>query len=111
MVDLKSIDSEIKLEANIQAKDREALLYSWLEWLISTEETQGLLFSKLKCEISPWKKGRGYELTAKSWGEKFDPSKHEQKTAVKAPTYHDMEIKEEILEGRSRIKLRFLLDL
>ncbi|MDG6921956.1 MAG: archease, partial [Nitrososphaerota archaeon] len=40
-------------------------------------------------------------------GEKFDPTKHEQKTAIKAPTYHDMKI----LQRENGVSMRFLLDL
>jgi SHS2 domain-containing protein len=108
MVDTDTIEPKTKIPMHLSAADMEELLYIWLEWLIVEQETEGLLFSKFECKIS---KGRDYDLEASSWGEKYDPKKHEEKTAVKAPTYHDMEIRKEIIEGKERFKLRFLLDL
>lgn len=110
MVDVRTIEPTKNSKIVLHAEDKEALLYSWLEELIVIEETRGLLFSKFECKIFH-ETGKGYSIEAEAWGEKFDEKKHEQKTGVKAPTYHDMEIKEENVKGRNRIKLRFLLDL
>jgi SHS2 domain-containing protein len=109
MVDVRTIAPRKKISLSLLEKDTEALLYSWLEWLIVQEETQGLLFSKFECQIS--KSEAGLSLNASASGEKFDPSRHEQKTAIKSPTYHGMSIKEETIEGQRIIKVHFLLDL
>jgi SHS2 domain-containing protein len=108
MVDVKTIATREKFSVELRESDKEALLYSWLEWLIVQQETRGLLFSKFECHIT--ESGRGLDLRALAWGEKFDLSSHEQKTAIKAPTFHAMSISEETAEGRRRIKLHFLLD-
>ena len=105
MVDIKSIQPELSEEIIVEGEDKEALLYSWLEALIIKQDTENMLYSKFSCAIS--KTQKGYELRAKIFGEKFDPSKHEQKTAVKAPTYHEMKIDEK----QQQVTLRFLLDL
>ncbi|MGI0080488.1 MAG: archease [Nitrososphaerales archaeon] len=105
MVDVASIRPEIEEQIMIKAKDKEALLYSWLEALIIRQDTENMLFSKFSCKISDINKG--FQLKAKISGEKFDPTRHEQKTAIKAPTYHGMKI----VEGHQRTTLRFLLDL
>jgi SHS2 domain-containing protein len=104
-----SIDSVRRLEtrtAQLEARDRGALLYKWIEALISFQDVDGLLFSRFSCTISKTAGGE-YALLAKLIGEKFDPERHEQKTAIKAPTFHEMRID----ETENRVTLRFLVDL
>ena len=105
MVALSSIKSTSKTKVNVRAKDLESLLYAWLEELIALQDTEGLLFSKFACRIVKQKKY--FELDASCFGEKYDPERHEQKTAIKAPTYHDMKI----FQGNDGVSMRFLLDL
>ena len=106
MVDLASIHPVDKSELKIEAHDLGSLLYEWIESLISMQDSDGLLFSKFECRISKMDAEK-YTLQAKLLGEKFDPSRHEQKTAVKAPTFHDMEI----TENDSLVTMHFLVDL
>ena len=105
MVDLRSIDSVEEKEITVQGKDLETLLYSWIEVLITLQEIEGLLFSKFSCKLS--KDNAGYSMHAILGGEKFSPGKHEQKTAIKAPTFHQMKIVQET----DQVILRFLVDL
>jgi SHS2 domain-containing protein len=105
MVDLKSIRQIEARKIDLEEKDLGALLYDWIEALISLQESEGLLFSEISCRVSKKPEG-GYLLHADLKGEKFDPKRHEQKTAIKAPTFHDMKIEE-----TSRVTLRFLVDL
>ncbi|MDG6922761.1 MAG: archease [Nitrososphaerota archaeon] len=105
MVSLSSINGASQIDVNVEAKDLESLLYAWLEELISLQDTDGMLFSRFSCKIS--KRKEDFELKATCFGEKYDPAKHEQKTAIKAPTYHDMKIFQE----KDRVSMRFLLDL
>ncbi|MDA4111512.1 MAG: archease [Thaumarchaeota archaeon] len=105
MVDLKSIAKDETKEILVRGKDEETLLYSWIESLISLQETDGLIFSKFLCRIS--KDDSGFVLRATAIGEKFNPKKHEQKTAIKAPTFHDMNIK----QRGDGVVMHFLVDL
>ena len=106
MVDLSTISSNLSTHIVVKGEDLQSLLYSWLEALISLQDTDGMLFSKFSCKVS--KTARGFDLKANLLsGEKFDPRKHEQKTAIKAPTYHDMKI----VQDKSGVTMRFLLDL
>jgi len=105
MVDLDSIAQVESREIKVSGKDLESLLYDWIEALISIQDEDGLLFSSFSCKIS--KNSSGFFLQAKVSGEKFDPGKHEQKTAIKAPTYHDMKISEAV----DKVTVRFLVDL
>jgi len=74
-------------EVAVEAPDREALLVAWLNYLLYLYDVDGFL-------------GRDFEilelqderLTAQARGEAFDPERHEGKTAVKAATYHQLEI-------------------
>ncbi len=106
MVDVGSVSPVDSKQLELRANDLDSLLYQWIESLISLEDSEGLLFSRFSCKISKTSQ-REYTLLAKLAGETFNPDKHEQKTAIKAPTFHDMQISE--MEGR--VTMRFLVDL
>lgn len=106
MVDVTSIKNVKREEITVEGDDLESLLYSWLEALINRQDIEGMLYSEAKCTISRTSDEK-YRLRANVTGEKFDPKIHEQKTAIKAPTYHGMKIEQR--EGLATI--RFLLDL
>ncbi|MHB8567404.1 MAG: archease [Nitrososphaerales archaeon] len=105
MVDISTIKASIDGEIKVEAGDLGSLLYSWLEALINKQDIDNMLYSRFKCTIS--RNGDGFGLYANVSGEKFDPVRHEQKTAVKSPTYHGMKIMEE----PGKVTMRFLLDL
>ena len=105
MVDLQSIGDNETKEIVARGKDLEALLYAWIEALISVQETEGLLFSKFSCHIL--KEDSGFILRASLRGEKFSPAIHEQKTAIKAPTFHEMKI----VQSTDKVTMHFLVDL
>lgn len=105
MVSVSTIHPVIKTIIKLEAKDLESLLYSWLESLITQQDTENLLFSKFSCRIK--KIAAGFKLESVCYGEKFDAQRHEQKTAIKAPTYHDMKI----IQKENGVTMRFLLDL
>ena len=91
----------------VEAEDQYALLYNWLEALLVNSETKGMLYSKF--QITEWNETPdSFKITAKIWGEKFDPKKHLQKVAVKAVTYHLMVV---IQEKEGKAVLEFILDI
>ena len=49
MVDVDTIQPVTERNAEFKGKDLESLLYSWLEELISLQDTESLLFSKFIC--------------------------------------------------------------
>lgn len=106
MVDIDSIRPVESRKAELSGKDLGSLLYEWIESLISFQDSEGLVFSEFSCKISQTHSG-DYSLKAKLSGEVFDPERHEQKTAIKAPTFHDMEIS----ENKGRVTMKFLVDL
>ena len=106
MTDTTKIDTVQEDTIEVEAEDEYALLYSWLEALLVKFEIKGMLFSKFKIDRiqdTP----DGYKLQASVWGEKFNAEKHPQKVAVKAVTYHRMEI----IKEHDQITLEFILDI
>jgi SHS2 domain-containing protein len=90
----------------VTAEDQYALLYNWLEALLVNSETKGMLYSKF--QIVDWQESADqFKITAKIWGEKFNPKKHLQKVAVKAVTYHLMMI----INEKEKVVLEFILDI
>lgn len=106
ITDTDKVSPDIEGSVEIEAEDRYALLYSWLEALLVKFETENMLYSKFK--ITNLKEtSSGFRIQATVWGEKFNAKKHTQKVAVKAVTYHRMEIIKEI----DKVTLEFILDI
>ncbi len=75
-------------EITVEAPDREALLVAWLNYLLYLYDVEGFLgrdFAVLALDSE--------KLTARARGEVFDPERHVSKTAVKAATYHQLEVR------------------
>ena len=106
MTDTTKIDPTQEESVEVEAEDEYALLYSWLEALLVKFEVNGMLYSKFKI-TSLQDTLDGFKLQATVWGEKFNAEKHPQKVAVKAVTYHRMEIIKEI----DKVTLEFILDI
>lgn len=95
MTDTKEIKPKIKKEIEVESEDLEALLYDYLEELLVIHEIENLVFSKFKIEsIEKEDKKDNYRLKGYAEGEKYNPEKHESRTAVKAVTYNSMFVKE-----------------
>jgi SHS2 domain-containing protein len=106
MTDTSKVSPSEEAAVEVEAEDEYALLYSWLEALLVKFEVNGMLCSKFKIsrlEETP----EGFKLTATAWGEKFNAEKHAQKVAVKAVTYHRMEI----IKNTDNVTLEFILDI
>jgi len=106
MTDVEKVNSKVEDYVEVEAQDKYALLYSWLEALLVKSEVNRMLYSKFKVSNLE-KMPVGFKLRAKIWGEKFDPKKHMQKVGVKAVTYHRMEI----IKGPNKVALKFILDI
>ncbi|MEM3421429.1 MAG: archease [Candidatus Hadarchaeum sp.] len=90
MVDTSKVDPKERRDVELAAEDELALLYDWLDRLIYFHDSENLVFSRFTAGIE--KTRRELKLSAQVWGEKFDPAKHPERTAVKAVTYHLMEV-------------------
>ncbi|MFP4005500.1 MAG: archease [Candidatus Hadarchaeia archaeon] len=93
MVNVGNVEGIEEIKVELEARDREALLFDWLDEFLYYYDSQGLVFSEF--EVSELEEiDQGYRLVGKARGEKFDPDKHGYGTGVKAITYHMMEIEE-----------------
>jgi SHS2 domain-containing protein len=106
MTDSTKINPAEEDAVEVEAEDEYALLYSWLEALLVKFEVNGMLYSRFK--IQPLQDTQdGFKLRANIWGEKYDAAKHPQKVAVKAITYHRMEI----IKEHDKACVEFILDI
>lgn len=106
MTDTSTIQPRSRDTIRVEAEDTYSLLYTWLEQLLIKFETQGTLYSKFKLDKIE-KTPTGYRLKATIFGEPFNPEKHPSKTAVKAVTYHQMEI----AEDQEGVTIKVLFDI
>jgi SHS2 domain-containing protein len=87
ITDRRRLRARESRKIQVEAPDIEALLIAWLNHLLYLYDVTAFL-------------GRDFEmvslseerLTARARGEAFDPDRHIGKTAVKAATYHQLEI-------------------
>ena len=87
MTDRRRLRKRETRHIEVEAPDREALLVSWLNYLLYLYDVDGFLgriFEILELSAE--------RLQARARGEIFDPERHVGKTAVKAATYHHLEI-------------------
>lgn len=106
MTKVELIENKIENNFIVQAQDKPALLYSWLEELLIEFELKNMLYSRFDV-WSIEKNIDGFKLNAKAWGEKYDAEKHPSKVGIKAVTYHQMDI----IENLESVILRFILDI
>jgi SHS2 domain-containing protein len=87
ITDRRRLRPRQRQEITVEAPDLEALLVAWLNHLLYLYDVEAFLGRDFAVrEVSPEK------LTATARGETFDPERHVSKTAVKAATYHQLEI-------------------
>ncbi len=106
MTDTKTVEPRDKSRIEAEAGDEAGLLYAWLESLLVRFSAEGRLYSKFKVDKIERRNGALY-LSATIWGEEYDSEKHPSKTDVKAITYDRMEI----LRGKDRVTVKFVLDV
>jgi SHS2 domain-containing protein len=106
MTNTRKVDPKVEDQVTVEGEDEYALLYNWLEALLVKFDTEDMLYSKFNV-LSLDKISDGFRLTAKIFGEKYNPKKHPQKVGVKAVTYHRMEIVKE----PNSVMLKFILDV
>ncbi len=87
MTDRRYIRRLEKREIEVESPDREALLVDWLNYLLYLFDVAGFLGREFQVTTLT-----DQRLEATAWGERFDPERHPEKTAIKAATYHHLEI-------------------
>jgi len=71
----------------LSGDDWEYLFFDWLRALLSLFESEHWLLAKSEVRLGP------AGLTARLWGEPFDPARHLPAHEVKAITYHELTVK------------------
>ncbi|MFQ5782406.1 MAG: archease [Nitrosopumilus sp.] len=102
-LDQDKVEEKDQKDFSAKGKDLRYLLFSWIEEITFVLITGGFAIKRVEFDIE---KNEGYKISAKAYGEPLDFHKHNFKVEIKAPTFYDMEIKEN--EG---VYMRFLLDL
>ena len=102
-LDQEKVEEIDKKEFTAQGKDLHYLLFSWLEEIPFLLITEGFAIKRIEFDIH---ENNGYKISAIAFGEPLDVHKHNFKVEVKAPTFYEMEIKQD-----KGVFMKFLLDL
>ncbi|MBA4437383.1 MAG: archease [Nitrosopumilaceae archaeon] len=102
-LDQHKVEEKEQREFLAQGKDLRYLLFSWLEEIPFLLITEGFAIKRIEFDII---QNQDYKINATAYGEPLDFKKHNFKVEIKAPTFYEMEIKQN--EG---VFMRFLLDL
>ena len=102
-LDQDKVKEKEEKDFSAQGKDLSYLLFSWLEEITFVLITEGFAIKRIEFDIE---KDDGYKIIAKAYGEPLDLHKHNFKVEIKAPTFYDMEIRQD-----KGVFMRFLLDL
>jgi len=103
-LDQDKVEEKEEKEFSANGKDIHYLLFSWLEEIPFVLITEGFAIKRLEFDIE---ENNGYKINAKAFGETLDVKKHNFKVEIKAPTFYDMEIR----QNDGGVYMRFLLDL
>jgi len=100
MTDISKVEKKTEKRIEKKSEDLKSLLYDFLEELIFLHDSENLVFSEIKVDEI-----KNNHIVATVKGEKFDRSKHESRSLVKAVTYFGMEIKEDNGKWRAKVTL------
>ena len=89
IVDLSHVQPQQRETFRIEGRDRDYLLFDWLNELLFTFETKHLVLSEFQVQLHDG------GLIAEAVGEPLDPQRHRLEHEVKAITYHGLVVKEE----------------
>ena len=104
MIDQHTVKETDQKEFSANGKDLHYLLFSWLEEIPFVLITQGFAIKRVEIDIQ---KNKDFKINAKAFGEQLDIKKHNFKVEIKAPTFHDMVIRQD----NTGVYMKFLLDL
>ena len=103
ILDVDAIEEKEEKTLTVSGKDLSYLLYNWLEELIILTITDGFAAKRIRLNIE---KNEEYKILARFWGEQIDIKKHHFKVEIKAPTFHEMEVRQS-----DTVYMKYLLDL
>ncbi|MHA7733229.1 archease [Nitrosopumilus sp. S6] len=102
-LDQDKVKEKEQREFSAKGKDLQYLLFNWLEEIPFLLITEGFAIKRIEFDII---QNKDYKINATAYGEPLDFKKHNFKVEIKAPTFYDMEIKQ-----NGGVFMRFLLDL
>lgn len=102
-LDSKKVDVKETREFIVDGKDLRYLLFNLIEEMIFLLITEGFAVKTIETQLS---QNREYHIHVKAHGEPLELRKHNFKVEIKAPTFHEMRIKQ-----NEKVLMRFLLDL
>jgi len=102
-LDQDKVEEKDQKEFSANGKDLRYLLFSWIEEITFVLITQGFAIKRLEFDID---EKEGYKINAKAYGEPLDLHKHNFKVEIKAPTFYEMEIRQD-----KGVYMKFLVDL
>ncbi len=91
ITDVDRVRPRERREVQLVADNVELLLVEWLGEVLYRLEVEGLVAAAGRLEITDRSDG-GLTLTGEIAGEPHDPRRHPHKVAVKAITYHGLEV-------------------
>ena len=95
-----AIEERERREVTAEGEDVEALLYAWLAEILAVADAEGLVFRR--AEVTELDKGR---VRGVAYGEKFDRSRHNAGTYIKAVTFHQLEVRRTDQGWKARVFL------
>jgi SHS2 domain-containing protein len=102
VTDRSKIRKRVERSVALRYADRETLLVDWLGELLYLHDVERLLFRRF--HVVTIEKGF---FEALAWGEPFESERHAIRTAIKAVTFHQLEV----CEHGGRWRARVVLDL
>lgn len=101
MLDRRRVAHVESRRITVRAKSPHEMLYLWLEEIIYQTVTRGFAICRVEASVSK------HDASARLDGEALDTSRHRFRVEIKAPTYHEMQIRSQ--DGA--VSMRFLMDL
>ncbi len=96
MFDHEQIEANEKKKVTVTGKDKQALLYNWLEEIVYLCDAEFFILHEVK-DVKLEETAEGFQITGTFVGDKYK-EKYERHTGVKAPTYNEMEITDEYVQ-------------
>ncbi len=106
MIDTSAVPERSAIDVAIDADDLEQLLYKWIDHMLYVFDASSFALRRAAVEVKA-REGSAPSLTAKLYGDEYDPRAHGQRTGVKAMTYSLMKME----RSGSRWDLFFVLDI
>ena len=98
IADMDTVESRASMEVSVVSGDRDSLAVDWLNELLFRFETEGFLPKDYAVTVDEAESS----LVARCMGEPIDTERHGVGTAVKAATYHNLEVAH---DGEWRIRV------